>query len=140
MKLHLKFARQYSGRCTAAFVIAGLFAGVSLAAPLAAQEDMPGARPGAPPASAPNEAATNCVSLSTIRRTEILSDQEILLTLQNESRLKLSLAGSCPQLEYQGRFSYGATAGQLCSGRDRIITRSGDACLIEGFEVIEQPQ
>lgn len=78
-----------------------------------------------------------CVSLNLIQATEIFSDREIVLTLQNGEILALRMPESCPQLKFHGSFTYRATAGRLCAGEDKIVTRSGDACTIGTFALID---
>lgn len=98
------------------------------------------------PTQAQNQAANNvpppvdqkiCVSLNLIEETEILSDREVILALRDGKILALRMSESCPQLKYHGTFTYRATAGQLCAGEDKIVTRSGDACTISTFALID---
>lgn len=87
-----------------------------------------------PPARA-TDPGPECISISLIRRAEVRSDRSVLLILRNEGRIEMVLDDACPQLGFQESFTYRATAGQICAGRDRIVTRAGDACLIGQFDM-----
>lgn len=79
----------------------------------------------------PDEAPDACLIVSEIRTSEVSESGELKASLRDgrEVVIELDEAG-CPQLSFHGRFTYGATGGRLCPGRDYVIARSGEFCRI----------
>ena len=92
------------------------------------------ARPQTPP---PSEAPGPCLIVSEIEVAEVLSNKLVVLRMRDGGRVQLHLENSCPQLKFHGRFAYRTQGGQLCVGRDMLISRSGEPCRITDIETTE---
>jgi hypothetical protein len=71
-----------------------------------------------------------CITLSQVRRTQILDDHTILFHMSGKRIKKATLAFGCPSLKFYGSFSYRSYNNQLCARFDTIVSRSGAHCPI----------
>lgn len=78
----------------------------------------------------PADHADACLIVSEILQSEIIDSESMTAGLRDGRTVKIELDSGCPQLAYHGSYSYGATNGRLCPGRDYVIARSGEFCRI----------
>jgi hypothetical protein len=71
-----------------------------------------------------------CISLSQVRRSQILDDHTILFHMSGKRIKKATLAFGCPSLKFYGSFSYRSYNNRLCARFDTIVSRSGAHCPI----------
>ena len=71
-----------------------------------------------------------CITLSQVRRTQILDDHTILFHMSGKRIKKATLAFGCPSLKFYGSFSYRSYNNRLCERFDTIVSRSGAHCPI----------
>ena len=64
----------------------------------------------------------------------IVGSRTVDLVLRGGERVRATLDGDCPALDfYSGFYLKPSADGQICAGRDTIRSRSGDSCEISGF-------
>ena len=91
-------------------------------APVAPQEPRP---------EPPLAGRTRCVAMNGVAGAVMFGDRAVELSMRNGSHWRVYLAQQCPTLSFYAGFYYRrAEAGQLCAGRDAIISRSGGECPI----------
>lgn len=57
----------------------------------------------------------NCVSLNSIRSTNVVDNSTIDFKMAGGKTYRNSLPNSCPGLKYEDRFSYRTSTSQLCN-------------------------
>jgi hypothetical protein len=67
------------------------------------------------PAATPIGKAENCVQLQSIRETRVRDDQTIDFYMRGGKVYRNTLAGVCPQLGFEERYTYQTSIGSLCS-------------------------
>lgn len=67
------------------------------------------------PAAAHNAGPESCISVKDIRKTHVRDDRTIDFELNDRSVMRNTLPYTCPQLGFEGNFSYTTTADRLCS-------------------------
>lgn len=82
----------------------------------------------------PAEPIGPCIVVSEIEETAVLTNTVVALTLRSGERLQIHLENTCPQLKFHGKIAFSAEGGQLCVGRDSLISRSGESCRITSIE------
>jgi len=56
----------------------------------------------------------SCITLRSLRRTEVLDDRSVLFRMRGRTIYHNILPRQCPGLSHQKRFSYDSTFGRLC--------------------------
>ncbi len=85
------------------------------------------------PAGAASQAAS-CINPSRIQKQEIVSDQEIRFTLANDEVWVNTLPRRCPNLKFQGGFTWEVRGMQVCSNEQVIHVREdGTPCQLGPF-------
>ncbi len=82
----------------------------------------------------PSEMPQPCIVVSEIEDSSVLTNTVVALKMRDGQRLRMHLENSCPQLKFHGHFAFRAQKGQLCVGRDMLISRSGEPCRIIDIE------
>ena len=82
----------------------------------------------------PSETPQPCIIVSEIEESSVLTNTVVALKMRDGRRLRMHLENSCSQLKFHGRFAFRAEGGQLCVGRDMLISRSGEPCRIIDIE------
>lgn len=78
--------------------------------------------------------ADNCINPTRIRKQEIVSDQEIRFTLANDEVWVNTLPRKCPNLKFQGGFTWEVRGTQVCSNAQVIYVREdGTPCQLGEF-------
>jgi hypothetical protein len=67
------------------------------------------------PVATPDGKAEDCVQLQSIRETRVRDDQTIDFYMRNGKVYRNSLAGKCPQLGFEERYTYQTSLSRLCS-------------------------
>jgi len=96
-----------------------LLAGAKTAAP---QSEPAPARPGP------------CIIVSEIEVSSVVSNVLVALKMRDGRQILVHLDNSCPQLYFHRRFAFRAQGGELCAGRDTLVSRSGEPCRIVDFK------
>lgn len=74
---------------------------------------------------------SRCVAMNGVAGAVVFGDHAVELSMKNGAHWRLYFAQQCPTLSFYAGFYYRrAEAGQLCAGRDAIISRSGGECTI----------
>jgi hypothetical protein len=68
-----------------------------------------------PPEATPIGEAVNCVSLQSIRSTQVHGDSTIDFHMNGGKVYRNTLPNSCPSLGFEERFLYKTSLSQLCS-------------------------
>jgi len=85
-----------------------------------------------------NETGKRCIDLDRIKRTRVLDNERVLVTMYGGQQWTMLLRSSCRGLKFDGGFAYERRTHELCAGLDSIrLLRSGRFCHIEGFETYE---
>jgi len=92
----------------------GLVVGASLLAASCAETPKPAAVAVAPPPVA-TPGAQNCVRLTSIRESRIVSDKIIDFVMNDGSIYRNTLPNSCPGLAMNRAFGYATSLNDLCS-------------------------
>lgn len=111
-------------------------AAMGVAIPAAAQDEDP-------VSDDVDDGARSCISLRTIRRTEIIDDRNILFHMRGSTVYHNILPRQCGGLARENRFSYKTTIGRLCSldlitvlYSDPFGLREGNSCQLGMFHEI----
>jgi hypothetical protein len=67
------------------------------------------------PVATPDGEAIDCVRLQSIRETRVRDDQTIDFFMRDRKVYRNTLAGTCPQLGFEERYTYRTSLAQLCS-------------------------
>jgi hypothetical protein len=101
-------------------------------APVTAQEPRP---------EPPLAGRSRCVAMNGVAGAVVFGDRAVELSMRNGSHWRVYFAQQCPTLSFYAGFYYRrAEAGQLCAGRDAIISRSGGECTIASIVPTETPR
>ncbi len=91
----------------------------------------------------PGDGMRDCISLRSVRRTEVIDDLNILFHMRGRTVYHNILPRACSSLARQDRFSYTTTIGQLCRQdlirvlyNDTFGLREGNACQLGAFHKI----
>ena len=89
----------------------------------------------------------SCVTLRSLRRTEVIDDGNILFRMRGRTVYHNILPAKCGGLAREDRFSYDAQFGRLCKGdvirvlySDSFGMREGSGCRIGAFHKISQEE
>lgn len=75
-----------------------------------------------------------CLDTDAIAGAEVRDRRTVDVILRGGRRFRLLFAGDCPQLGYYGGMYYRPSRlGQLCAGRDSIMSRAGGSCRIRAI-------
>jgi hypothetical protein len=75
-----------------------------------------------------------CLDSDAIAGAEVRDRRTVDVILRGGRRFRLLFAGDCPQLGYYGGMYYRPRRlGQLCAGRDNIMSRAGGSCRIRAI-------
>lgn len=78
--------------------------------------------------------ADRCINPTRIQKQEIVSDQEIRFTLANDEVWVNTLPRKCPNLKFQGGFTWEVRGTQVCSNEQIIHVREdGTPCQLGAF-------
>jgi len=78
--------------------------------------------------------ADRCINPTRIQKQEIVSDQEIRFTLANGEVWVNTLPRKCPNLKFQGGFTWEVRGMQVCSNEQIIHVREdGTPCQLGEF-------
>lgn len=78
--------------------------------------------------------AGKCLALGAIAAVQPLSDDRLLLMLRDSRLFAAKLAKGCQAREYYSGFIVKRNAdGQVCVGRDELLSRTGASCQVRGF-------
>ena len=78
--------------------------------------------------------AGKCLPLGAIGAVQPLSDDRLLLMLRDSRMFAAKLAKGCQAREYYSGFIVKRNAdGQVCVGRDELLSRTGASCQVRGF-------
>jgi hypothetical protein len=93
---------------------------------------------GAETTAASQAAASNaCINPTRIQKQTILSDQEIQFELNNGETWVNKLPRACPNLKFQGGFSWEVRGTQVCSNQQVIYVREdGTPCQLGAFTLV----
>ncbi len=87
-----------------------------------------------------DESTTRCISVRSIRSTDIIDDRNVLFYMRGDVVYQNILSRRCPGLAREDRFSYKVSAGQLCDldviyvlYSDARGMRDGPACGLGQF-------
>ncbi|KRA81287.1 DUF6491 family protein [Altererythrobacter sp. Root672] len=69
----------------------------------------------------------NCISIARIRNTRVHDDFTIDFRMAGNQTFRNTLPNRCPQLGFQQRFAYQATAGRLCHTDMITVLQAGSA-------------
>lgn len=76
-------------------------------------------------------ARTRCVGVDHVAGAVVIGDRAVEMTMSDHSRWRMGFDAACPALSfYQGFYYRRALAGQLCAGRDAVMSRAGSTCPI----------
>ena len=88
----------------------------------------------------------SCITLRSLRRTEIIDDRNILFRMRGRKIYHNILPSQCGGLEREDRFSYNSNLGRLCGGDmirvlysdsfSTIGVREGVGCRLGAFHLI----
>lgn len=67
------------------------------------------------PVATPIGKAEDCIQLQGIRETRVRDDKTIDFYMRNRKVYRNTLAGTCPQLGFEERFTYRTSLSKLCS-------------------------
>ena len=96
------------------------------AMPRTAPMPVPGGRPLPPPAG-----SHRCIGVNNVAGAVVFGEVAVELTMKDGRRWRLYFAQACPTLTFYSGFYYRrAQAGQLCAGKDAVISRAGGECAI----------
>lgn len=76
------------------------------------------------------QAELKCVRADRIHMGTMLDPRTVLLQLRSGDQLRVTLAQDCPVIGYYGGFYVSRQADKLCAGRDFLLARSGQRCVI----------
>ncbi len=75
-----------------------------------------------------------CLPLGAIGGVQPLSDDRLLLMLRDNRMFTARLAKGCKAREFYSGFIVKRNIdGQVCIGRDELLSRSGTSCQVSGF-------
>ena len=75
-----------------------------------------------------------CLPLAAIGGVQALSDNRLLLMLRDNRLFTARLAKGCQAREFYSGFIVKRNVdGQVCIGRDELLSRSGTSCQVSGF-------
>ena len=85
----------------------------------------------------------NCITVSSIRSTDVIDDQHILFKARGGKAYLNKLPSHCPRLGIEKRISYRVTVGRLCNVDTVTVLYpmsnfSGPSCGLGKFEVYEK--
>ncbi|MDB5689659.1 MAG: hypothetical protein JWL91_1535 [Sphingomonas bacterium] len=94
------------------------------------------------PIATPIGKAEDCVPLQSIRETRVRDDQTIDFYMRNRKIYRNVLAGRCPQLGFEERFTYQTSLSQLCSTDIITVLQSpnftrGASCGLGKFQPVK---
>jgi|GEM_PF-2374181 len=80
--------------------------------------------------------ASDCVTIQAIGGSAPAGDDRLLLFLRDrDTVLSARLEASCPASAfYQGFYVERSEDGRVCVARDRLLSRAGASCMIEGLD------
>ncbi len=79
----------------------------------------------------------DCVSLSSIAGVQPRGQSRLLLFLRDRRLVAADLERSCSARDfYSGFYVEKSSDGRLCTGRDKVLARSGARCSLSGFSEI----
>ncbi|MDA5193934.1 hypothetical protein [Govanella unica] len=110
--------------------VAAVLCLIAIPAPLSAQSRVE-------PNKNPRGYNDTCITLTNVRRSEIVDDRTILFHLRNGHVKRVTLAFPCPSLKFYGSFGYEAYSNRLCARVDTIVSRAGTHCPIG--DISDQP-
>lgn len=78
-----------------------------------------------------------CIPVSAIAGVQPLSSNRLLLMLQDRRMVSVQLEKGCQGREFYSGFIVARNAdGQICQGRDPLLSRSGASCQVRGFSQV----
>ncbi len=94
------------------------------------------------PAATPTGDAVNCVSLQSIRSTQVHGDSTIDFHMNGGKVYRNTLPNSCPSLGFEERFLYKTSLSQLCSVDIITVLQSpglsqGPSCGLGKFQPVK---
>jgi hypothetical protein len=94
------------------------------------------------PVATPDGKATDCIRLQNILETRVRDDQTIDFYTRDRKVYRNTLAGKCPQLGFEERFSYATSLPQLCSTDIITVLQSpglmrGASCGLGKFQPVK---
>jgi hypothetical protein len=94
------------------------------------------------PAATPTGDAVNCVSLQSIRSTQVHGDSTIDFHMNGGKVYRNTLPNSCPSLGFEERFAYKTSLSQLCSVDIITVLQSpglsqGPSCGLGKFQPVK---
>ncbi len=97
------------------------------------------------PASAPAETASMnqddpapCLTVRGVRDVKVIAANRVRMVTGDGRAWVLQVRDSCPDLAFHGYVTYVPVAGQLCAGRDELISREGYTCRISDIRPLER--
>jgi hypothetical protein len=80
-----------------------------------------------------------CLTLSGIAGVQPGPENRLILLLRDRKVISASLEKGCRSRDYYSGFLVAKSGdGQLCSGRDQLLSRSGANCKVSGFRQLIQ--
>lgn len=83
-----------------------------------------------------------CLPVRSLAAAELTSEHGVDLMLRDRSRMRARLGRECrPEDLYSGFYVQPTSDGNICAGRDQLLTRNGMSCDIDSFRrlVPEKP-
>ncbi len=85
----------------------------------------------------------DCISVSSVRSTDVIDDQHILFKARGRKAYLNKLPSHCPRLGIEKRIAYRVTVGRLCNVDTITVLYamsnfSGPGCGLGKFEVYEK--
>lgn len=75
-----------------------------------------------------------CLPIGAISGVQPISDSRLLLMLQDRKMVSVQLEKGCQGREFYSGFIVSRSAdGQICQGRDPLLSRSGMSCGVKSF-------
>lgn len=80
-----------------------------------------------------------CIDISNIAGAAMLDPGTVDIVMKGGIRWRLLLDQQCHQLSYYGGIYYHpGKAGQICAGKDRILSRAGGSCRVRAIAPMRQ--
>lgn len=73
-----------------------------------------------------------CLDVAMLTGYSVISDTKVIMHMQSGDFV-MELENICPQLDYQRYFTFLPVDGHVCASRDRILSRTGDHCMISAI-------